>query len=344
MSSIKEVALLARTSTATVSRVINETGFVSDEIRMRVLSAISELDYRPLERKGAKAKTKTIALVTPDIENPFFGKMVKSISKIANELKYNVLLINVGGLKNDGGDYLLSLIASRVDGVLYASSYRLHDVIEKAKNSHIPLVILDREFTDIEIDSVAVNNNQAGHIATDHLIQLGHRQIGFIGGNPDMEISRNRYEGYKRALNDNDLPINESYLHSGDFSLSAGYDGAKALLENHPKVTAIVAANDLMAIGAINYANFKGLKVPKDFSVVGFDDIELASAITPSLTTVAYPLERMSEVAVHSIINQLADKDALHESVTLFPQLVIRHSSGPLSSNTTIKESIGGPK
>lgn len=133
MSSLKEVALLARTSTATVSRVINETGFVSDEIRMRVLEAIKELDYRPLERKGSKTKTKTIALVTPDIENPFFGKMAKAISKIANERKYNVLLINVSGLKNDGGDYLLSLIASRVDGVLYASSYRLHDVIEKAK-------------------------------------------------------------------------------------------------------------------------------------------------------------------------------------------------------------------
>ena len=98
---------MARTSTATVSRVINETSFVSDEIRMRVLSAIEKLDYRPLERKGSKSKTKTIALVTPDIENPFFGNMAKEINKIANELKYYILLINVSGLKNDGGDYLL---------------------------------------------------------------------------------------------------------------------------------------------------------------------------------------------------------------------------------------------
>lgn len=328
MSSLKEVALLARTSTATVSRVINETGIVSDEIRMRVLKAIKELDYRPLERKGTKNKTKTIALVTPDIENPFFGKMAKEISKIANDLKYNVLLINVSGLKNDGGDYLLSLIASRVDGVLYASSYRLHDVIEKAKSNHIPLVILDREFTTTEIDSVAVNNNQAGFIATDHLIQLGHHHIGFIGGNPDMEISRNRIEGYKRALEINGISMEDAHIYGGDFSLSAGYTGTGVLLEAYPQITAIVAANDLMAMGAINYANFKGLKVPRDFSVVGFDDIELASSITPSLTTVAYPLERMSQVAVQSIINQIADKDALHESLTLFPQLVIRQSTG----------------
>ena len=344
MSSLKEVALLARTSTATVSRVINSTGFVSDEIRIRVLSAIDALNYQPLERKGTKSETKTIALVTPDIENPFFGKMAKAISKIANELKYNVLLINVSGLKNDGGDYLLSLIASKVDGVLYASSFRLHDVIEKAKKSHIPLVILDREFTTIEIDSVAVNNNQAGYISTDHLIQLGHRHIGFIGGVFDMEISRNRYEGYNRALEDNAIPKNKTYIYAGDFSVSAGYDGAASLLEYNPEITAIVAANDLMAIGAINYANFKGLQVPRDLSVVGFDDIELASSFTPSLTTVAYPLERMSQIAVQSILTQIANKNALHESVTLFPKLVVRHSSGALATSHDTKQSIGGNK
>ncbi len=229
-----------------------------------------------------------------------------------------------------------------MDGVLYASSYRLHDVIEKAKSNQIPLVILDREFRTTEIDSVSVNNNQAGFIATDHLIQLGHQHIGYIGGNPDMEISRNRYNGYLRAFEVNGIPHEYAHMYVGDFSLSSGYEGATQLLESHPEITAIVAANDLMAMGTINYANFKGLKVPRDFSVVGFDDIELASSITPRLTTIAYPLERMSQVAVQSILNQIANKDALHESLILFPQLVVRQSTGaPMIKNKDIPE-VGG--
>lgn len=203
-------------------------------------------------------------------------------------------------------------------------------------------MILDRELTTIEVDSVAVNNNQAGFIATEHLIDLGHRHIGFIGGNPDMEISRNRIEGYKRALEVNGISHDNTYIYGGDFSLSAGYTGAGVLLENHPEITAIVAANDLMAMGAINYANFKGLKVPKDISVVGFDDIELASSITPNLTTVAYPLDRMSQVAVQSIINQIDNRDMVHESLTLFPQLVTRASTGAPKMGTEDITASGG--
>jgi len=331
MSSLKEIAFLAHTSTATVSRVINKTGHVSDEIKIRVHKAIDELDYKPLSREGSNRKTKTIALVTPDIENPFFGKLTKEISKIANELRYNILLINVSGLKNDGGDFLLSLIDNHVDGVLYASSYRLEDIIEKAKSSHVPIVVLDRELKTMEIDTIAVNNNQAGFIATEHLIQLGHKKIAYIGGNIRTEISKNRQEGYRRALDDYNIAYNEAYIYSGDFRLSSGYEGTKHLLSIDSRITGIIAANDLMAIGAVNYANFKGYKVPRDISIVGFDDIELASSITPKLTTVSYPLERMSQLAIESIIKQIDDKENICETVSLFPKLVVRKSSGQIA-------------
>jgi len=331
MSNLKEVAFLAHTSTATVSRVINKTGHVSDEIKIRVHKAIEELGYKPLSREGANRKTKTIALVTPDIENPFFGKLTKEVTKIANDLRYNILLINVSGLKNDGGDFLLSLIDTHVDGVLYASSYRLEDIIEKAKSSHIPIVVLDRELKTMEIDTIAVNNDQAGFIATEHLIKLGHKKIAYIGGNARTEISKNRHEGYKRALNKHSIEYNESYIYNGDFRLSSGYEGTKYLLGEDAEITGIIAANDLMAIGSVNYANFKGYKVPKDISIVGFDDIELASSLTPKLTTISYPLERMSQLAVESIIKQIDDKQAIFETVILFPKLVVRESSGSIA-------------
>jgi len=332
MSSLKDVARRANTSTATVSRVINQTGYVSDEMKKRVLDAIEALDYKALQREGKSKKTKTIALVTPDIENPFFAKMTKEISKIANELKYNVLLINVSGLKNDGGDFLMSIIDSKVDGVIYASSFRLDDVVEKAKRNKIPMVVLDRELRTMEIDIVAVNNNQAGFLATDHLIGLGHERIAFIGGTEAMDISSKRLEGYKRALETSGIAYDEKLVARGDFSMASGFEAAEALLETDESITAIIAANDLMAIGAANCLNIKGLKIPKDISVVGFDDIELASSITPKLTTVSYPLERMSQLAMESIIKQISDEDFVCESVSLFPKLVVRESTGEVKS------------
>ena len=328
MSSLKEVANKANTSTATVSRVINGTGYVSDEMKKRVQDAIRELDYKPLERKDASKTTRTIALITPDIENPFFAKMTKEISKIANNLKYNILLINVSGLKNDGGQFLMSLINTNVDGIIYASSYRLEDVIKKAKDINIPLVVLDRKYKTIEVDSVAVNNDQAGYIATKHLIDLGHKNIAFIGGSKYTEISVSRQEGYRRALEECNLDYKESYVDYGDFSMKSGYDSTKHLIEINDDITAIVAANDLMAIGSVNYLNFKGLRIPSDISIVGFDDIELASSFTPKLTTVAYPLERMSELAMESILKQISDSGSYSESISLFPKLVVRESTG----------------
>ncbi len=332
MSSLKEVARQANTSTATVSRVINKTGYVSESMTKRVLDAINALDYKPLQREGKSKKTKTIALVTPDIENPFFAKMTKEVTKIANELKYNVLLINVSGLKNDGGDFLMSIIDSKVDGVIYASSYRLQDVITKAKSNNIPMVVLDREIKTMEIDIVAVNNNQAGFIATDHLIGLGHEKIAFIGGTESMDISSQRLEGYMRALDTSGIEFDSKLVVRGDFSMASGYKAVEALLISNQNITGIIAANDLMAIGAVNSLNVNGLKIPTDISVVGFDDIELASSLTPKLTTVSYPLERMSQLAMESIIKQIDDDDFVCENVSLYPKLIVRESTGEFVS------------
>ncbi len=333
MHNIKEVAELANTSTATVSRVINESGHVSDEMKTRVLKAIKELDYKPLQRDGAKNKTRTIALIVPDIENPFFAKLTKEISKVANTLKYNILLINVSGLKNDGGDFLLNLIGTGIDGIIYTSSFRLEDVISKAKNSNIPIVVLDRELRNIHMESISVNNDHAAFLATEHLIELGHKRIAFIGGKENMQISINRHKGYMRTLEKYQIDYDEDIVQHGDFSIESGYNCTKALINSSPNITGIIAANDLMAIGAINYLNFKGYKIPEDISIVGFDDIELASSITPKLTTVAYPLSRMSQLALESIIKSISNHEMEYESVSLFTKLIERDSTGEVISS-----------
>ena len=327
MHNIKEVAQLAKASTATVSRVINETGYVSDEMKQRVLEAIKELDYKPLQREGKSKKTRTIALIVPDVENPFFGKLTKEISKVANTLKYNILLINVSGLKNDGGDFLLNLIGTSVDGIIYTSSYLLEDVICKAKTNKIPIVVLDRQLQDTIIDSIVINNDHAAFLATEHLIQLGHKRIAFIRGTKDMEISINRYKGYKRALKKYDIDYDKVIVQDGDFSIKSGYNATEKLINSCNRITGIVVANDLMAIGAMNYLSFRGYKIPKDISVVGFDNIDMASSITPKLTTMSYPITRMSQLAIESITKRISKTDIEFESVCLSTNLVIREST-----------------
>jgi LacI family transcriptional regulator/LacI family repressor for deo operon, udp, cdd, tsx, nupC, and nupG len=328
MHNIKEVAELAKTSTATVSRVINGSGYVSDKMRSRVLKAIKELDYKPLQRNGENKNTRTIALVVPDIENPFFAKLTKEVSKLANTLDYNILLINLSGLKNDGGSFLLNLISTGIDGIIYTSSYRLEDVIDKAKKIKIPIVALDRELRNIQIDSISVNNKNAAFLATEYLIQLGHKKIAFIGGTQNMEISINRHQGYRMALDKYNLHYDENIVKHGDFSMESGYKSVKKLFHSYNGVTGIVAGNDLMAIGAINYLNFKGYKIPEDISIVGFDDIELASSITPKLTTIAYPLERMSKLAIEFLMGSMSGSKIEYESVCLFAKLITRESAG----------------
>ncbi|QUI23122.1 LacI family DNA-binding transcriptional regulator [Vallitalea pronyensis] len=330
MHNIKEVAALAKTSTATVSRVINETGYVSSEVKQRVLKAVKELDYRPLKRDGKTNTKRTIALVVPDIENPFFAKLTKEISQISNTLMYNILLINVSGLKNDGGDFLLDLISSRVDGVIYTSSYRFLDVISRVKGNNIPIVVLDREIQDMEIDTIVVNNDHAAFLATEHLIQLGHKHIAFIGGTKNMEISINRHKGYKRALEKYKMAYDETIVKHGDFTMQSGYNATKGLMQSNGHMTGIVAANDLMAIGAFNYLNAVGYKIPTDMSIVGFDDIDLASSITPKLTTVSYPIKRMSQLAIESIIKHISGTNSACESVSLRSKLIIRDSTGAI--------------
>lgn len=326
MSSIREVAKKAKTSTATVSRVINQTGYVSDEMKKRVFEAIEALNYKPVLRDSASKRTKTIAYVTPDIENPFFSKMTKEIGKIAYKTGYNVMLIS-HDIYDETDDFLDRLFNSSVVGIIYSSSYRLEDVIRMAKEKNVPLVVMDRENLTTEIDSVSVNNIQAGYIATEHLISLGHKRIAFIGSHENVFVSDNRLKGYKKALLKYDIDYDESLVEHGNFLMQSGYEAAKRLLERKLGVTAMVIGNDLMAIGAVNYMNFKGYRVPRDISVIGFDDIELASELTPKLSSIAYPLERMSQLAIESILKQMARAEHEYESVILYSRLVEREST-----------------
>lgn len=326
MVSIKEVAKLANTSITTVSRVINNSGYVKEETKERILEAIKELDYKPLERTTEKRETKAIGLIVPNIENPFFGKIARCIGKVANSYNYNLLLFGLEGAESHRDDFLMDLIEKRVDGLIYVSSHRCVEAVNAAKKRNIPFVILDREIQKEEINTVIVNNKYGAIIAAEHLIKLGHKNIAFIGGAQDMEISTIRKNGYIEALTENGIEINEDYICYGDYKMQSGYDCMKKLYSKHKEITAVIAANDLMAIGALNYLIREGVNVPKEVSIVGFDNIEISESITPSLTTIEYPMERISEIVIDLILRQIKDKDRNVEVVSLYPKLIVRES------------------
>ncbi len=325
MANIKDVARLANSSIATVSRVLNGTGYVKAETRAKVLEAIKALNYQPLERGSESKETRTIGLVVPNIENPFFGKMARYLSAAANAFAYNILLFNLEGTPGDEG--MFDLINNRVDGLIYASSHRSMEVIRAARSRKMPMVVLDREIPNARINSVTVNNNYGAFIVTEHLIGLGHRNIAYVGGVAGMEISDRRQEGYRRALDEHGLAAPASYVQHGDYTMPSGFEAVKRLYQAHPEITGVVAATDLMALGALQYLNKIGVRVPEDVSLAGFDNIELSRDSTPALTTVEYPMERMSALVIDLILRQIKDGEDAIEAVTLFPKLIVRESS-----------------
>lgn len=328
MISLKEVARVSNTSQATVSRVINGSGYVKQETKERVLEAIKALDYRPLERIEAFKETKTIGLIVPNIENPFFGKMANHLSRTANSYNYNLLLYSINASESNKDENLMALISSKVDCLIYASSYKSLKFVNFAQEKNIPIVVLDREIRNAKIASVSVNNDYGAFIATEHLIRLGHKKIAYFSAERDMEISLRRRDGYIRALEMYNIPVSEDFIYYGDYTMQSGFECAEKMKKDHPDVTAMLAVNDLMAIGAIHYFYKAGIDVPKDISVVGFDNIEMAESVNPSLTTVEYPIARMSEIVLESLLSQMQDMENNVEALTLFPKLIVRASTG----------------
>ena len=328
MINIKEVAKLSETSITTVSRVINNSGYVKLETRKRIEETIKTLGYKPLERSGGAKETKTFGLIVPNIENPFYGKMANHLSSVANSFNYNLLLININCIDENKDEVLSDLLANRVNGLIYASSYRSLEIAHIAQDKGIPVVVLDREITTDKITSVSVNNNYGAYIATEHLIKLGHKNIAYIGASENMEISTKRKMGYLRALEVNNISLDERHICYGNYTMQSGFECSEMLLRDNQEITAVLAVNDLMAIGVINYLHKSGRKVPEDVSVIGFDNIELAGSITPSLTTVGYPIERMSEVVIELLLRQIKDSVNSIEALTLFPKLIVRESTG----------------
>jgi LacI family transcriptional regulator len=339
----EDVARLAGVSRATVSYVINNRTDgnvrISEETRCRVLDAVKELGYRPnvLARSLRQGQTHTIGMIVPDNTNPFFAEVARGVEDTSFEQGYSVILCNSDSDLDKELLYTNVLTEKRVDGILFVAVGMSAERICVLQERHMPVVVVDRDIPDVAVDSVMTANERGGRLATHHLIELGHRRIGCIAGPSDVTPSAERGTGYRQALREAVLPVEEELIMKGDFQYESGYQAARQLLSMDDPPTAIFACNDLMAIGAISAAVELGRQVPADLSVVGFDDVPLASFANPALTTVVQPKHEIGVVAATMLLERMQDPDRPPRRKMLDTELVIRKSTAPAEPRPPIR-------
>ncbi|MDR9856257.1 substrate-binding domain-containing protein [Paenibacillus sp. VCA1] len=303
---IKDVAKAAGVSVATVSRVLHNLAGYSDKTKQKVLAAVEELGYQPnaIARGLVNKRTQTIGVLFPDVSSGFSSDLLRGIEDVANDKGFSVIVCNTAEDGKRTMKYLQVLREKQVDGIVFTSEFLKEEYYEAIKAMGVPVVLVSTQSQKHVIPFVKVDDRQAAYQATDYLIQKGHRQIAMIGGTKTDKIAGiPRLEGYRQALEDNGIGFAESRVAYGDFALDSGRRAMEELLAVAPPFTAVFAASDEMAIGAMGLALERGIRVPEDISVIGYDDLSIARMIFPPLTTIHQPLTEMGRLASDMLIS-----------------------------------------
>ena len=327
MIKMRDVAKQADVSTATVSRVLRTPASVKEETRLKVLKVIEELNYQPniLARQLRTNKTNTVLIVIPTLTNTVFAEMLGGIESVATQNDYRVLLGNSNHQKERNIGYLDYLKQKQVDGVIFLTSELGEAVLNEIAAEH-PMVLTSEYIHGAQFPMVSIDNVICGRKATEHLIELGHSRIAHLSG-PGL-LSLDRLNGYKDALLIHGIPFDETLVVEGHFTFESGYQIMKKWLNSQNPPTAVFAANDEMAIGAMKAALESGKRIPKDIAIVGFDNIKFSSVFEPSLTTIAQPFFEMGVKSMNLLIQQINQGPILDKHFVLESELVIRQSCG----------------
>ena len=330
MATIHDVAKQAGVAPITVSRVINNSGYISDKTRDKVQTAISELGYVPniLARSLRSKRTNTLALVFTDITNPFFTILARGVEDSASFAGFNVIFCNTDESQEKEDNYIQLLLQKQVDGILLVPAGSNTKSIEIIQEQNTPLVVLDRRVSNTSVDIVRGDSEGGAYQLTKYLIDLGHRRIAIISGPRNVSTAEDRLLGYKRAMEENGL---KEYLMSyyGCFTQASGFELTREIFSHDSKPTAVFAANNLMAIGALRALQEIGLKVPDDVALVSFDDIPENLTIFPFMTVVTQPSYELGKRATELIISRINNDTDLDYQEIVFPvEFFERASSG----------------
>ncbi len=330
MPTIRDVARQAGVAPITVSRVINKPEKVSAKTRARVEQAIVELGYVPnrLARSLRLKRTHTLALMVTDITNPFWTTVVRGVEDAAQDAGFNVILCNTDESEEKQAQYLDVLLQKQVDGILLVPACTSGDLGAWIERQSTPIVLLDRRLRAACVDVVRGDSEGGAYHLVRHLLDLGHRRIAVLSGPEDVSTSADRVVGYRRALAEAGLEIRADWIQYGWVGQASGYEMTERVLAAPPRPTALFAANNFIAIGALRALSAAGLRVPADMSVVAFDDLTSDLVIEPFLTVADQPAYEMGQLAAELLLDRLSGSASDgYQEIVLPTKLSVRRSS-----------------
>jgi len=331
MASLQEVARRAKVSIATVSRVLNKSDKVVPETRAVVEQALLDLGYRPsrvarrLRMNSGRAHL--VGLIIPDIQNPFYAEIARGVEDVAYANEYALILCNSDENLDKERFYLDVMRDESVDGLVLPPFDDSDPAVIELVKTGLPVVCVDRSLAKVQTDLVEVDNHRGAFAAVNHLIEKGHRSIGLIEGRSEVSTSRERRRGYLDALATYGITVRKELMRSGDFKQESGRVLANELFDLRKPPTALFVCNNLMTVGALAALHHRGLRVPQDVAVVGFDDLPWAEALDPPPTVVRQPAYEVGRQAMELLLRRIMEPARPAVTVRLLPELVIRRST-----------------
>lgn len=326
---LEDIARLAGVSPMTVSRVLNAKPGVSDATRQKVMAAVQEMGYVPNPNARALAgnTTRVLGMLVPDFTTEYISEIARGAGLAASSAGYELVLYTNAHQPNHINRHVTSLTRGLIDGLMVVLNDISDQQLEALQQTGIKLAIIDHRHNVPQIPSVLADNYHGARRMMDHLFSLGHRKIAFITGRLDTVASLERLRGYQEAMKIQGLPLKDEWIRPGDFLQPSGFNATLELLQHPDPPTAVFAANDSMALGAMDAARRLGLDVPTDISIAGFDDVPRASIVHPTLTTIRQPLQEMGATATRMVISMLSDLEITATQYELKTELMVRQST-----------------
>jgi LacI family transcriptional regulator/LacI family repressor for deo operon, udp, cdd, tsx, nupC, and nupG len=327
---LNEVAERAGVSIATVSRVINDSPKVNPETRIKVMQVIKELKFRPnrvaKRLRNRNASSNLLGVLIPDIQNPFYVEVLRGIEDVAYENKYAIIMCNFSQDEKKEKLYLDILQSESIDGLIAAPVNEHDQNVIKLLKGGLPMVCVDRGLSGVDVDVVLVENRNGAYSAVDYLAKSGYKRIAYISGLPQLPSSQQRLQGYEEALTANGLKVDKTLIKFGDSRHESGVKLCEELLKLPSPPDAIFAGNNLITLGALETIHKKGLKIPKDVAIIGFDDMYWSISLNPPLTAVKQPAYEIGKRAAEQLILRINDPSRPTVSMIMKTELIIRSS------------------
>lgn len=331
---IDDIARKAGVSSATISRVLNNSSYVKEETREKVLKVIEDMNYVPsaIARSLSKRETSTIGIVVPDITNSYFGEIIKGISNIAETVDLNIILFNTNNDVKSELKALEEIKKHRLKGVIMTPGFGdtkfQGEFIEAIKSINIPIVLVSADLNYINLSGVFVDDIMGGYLATKTLIENGHKKIGIITGIVSSSSAVNRLKGYKRALKENNISIDHEYIKEGKFNLDKAYELTKDFLKMENPPTAIIACSNRMTLGVIKALFQLKMRIPNDIALIGFNRIELMDIVGINLSYIEDSPIELGEASIRLLLDIFKTKEYEYEvkRINIPPKLILRGS------------------